>query len=266
MALRICTACGVRQPARDHCPICEDERQFVPEGGQQWTDAEALAAAHRVVWRQEAPGVHSLIMAPKFAIGQLAFLIEHPGGNILWDCITLLDEATRIRIDRMGGLMAIAVSHPHYYSAIAEWSRAFGAPVHVHADDGEWIQEPFEGLNLWRGETLSLGTDLTLIRCGGHFEGAQVLHAEHLGALFSGDVLQVVPDRAHVSFMRSYPNLIPLNAPAVRRVAAAVEPYDFDTVFGAFPGRTIATGGKQAVRRSAERYIRAISADGRDIR
>jgi len=260
MTARICLACGVQQPGdRDHCPICEDERQFVPEGGQQWTTGEALAQDHRVVWRQEAPGLHSLIMEPKFAIGQCAFLIEHPAGNILWDCITLVDDATRARIEGLGGLNAIAVSHPHYYSRIAEWGRTFGAPVYIHEDDAEWVQEPGEPIRLWRGETLPLGDGLTLIRCGGHFEGAQVLHVAHLDALFSGDILQVVPDRRHVSFMRSYPNLIPLNAAQVRRIAAAVEPYPFDTVFGAFPGRTIARGGKQAVRDSAERYIKAIS-------
>ena len=259
MTPRICLACGVQQPHREHCPICEDERQFVPEAGQQWTTAEALAGSHEVVWRQEAPGLHSLVMDPKFGIGQRAFLIEHPEGNILWDCITLLDDATRDRIAAMGGLKAIAISHPHYYSRIADWGRAFNAPVYIHQDDAEWVQEPGEPIRLWRGETLLLGDGLILIRCGGHFEGGQVLHAAHLDALFSGDILQVVMDRAHVSFMRSYPNLIPLNAAQVRRIVDAVEPCPFDTVYGAFPGRTIATGGKEAVRRSAERYIAAIS-------
>jgi glyoxylase-like metal-dependent hydrolase (beta-lactamase superfamily II) len=264
MTLRICTACGIQQSgAPDRCPICEDERQFVPEGGQRWTTAQALRTDHRVVWRDEGPGLHSLIMEPKFAIGQRAFLIEQPQGNILWDCITLLDEATRTRVNEMGGLRAIAISHPHYYSAIADWGRAFGAPVYVHADDAQWIQERADVLRFWEGETLSLGAGFTLIRCGGHFAGASVLHAAHAGegrgALFSGDTIQVVPDRAHVSFMRSYPNLIPLNAEAVRRIAAAVEPFPFDAIYGAFPGRTIATGARAALRRSAERYIRAIS-------
>jgi len=260
---RICLACGVQQPHRDHCPICDDERQFVPEAGQQWTTAESLVRTHKVVWRREAPGLHSLIMEPKFGIGQRAFLIEHADGNILWDCITLLDEATRERIAGLGGIKAIAISHPHYYSRIADWGLAFGAPVWIHQDDAEWVQEPGEPVRLWQGETLPLGEGLTLIRCGGHFEGGQVLHAAHMDALFSGDILQVVPDRRHVSFMRSYPNLIPLNAAAVRRIVAAVEPYDFDTVYGAFPGRTIPSRAKSAVHRSGERYIRAISADGK---
>ena len=269
MAKRICIACGVQQSHRpgdpDRCPICEDERQFVPEDGQQWTTMEALAASHAVAFREEVEGVLSLRMEPEFGIGQRAFLIRGPDGNILWDCITLLDDAARARIEALGGLAAIAISHPHYYSAIAEWGRAFGAPVHVHADDAEWIQEPDDCLRCWEGETLALGRETTLIRCGGHFPGAAVLHAPYVnggrGALFSGDTLQVAMDRRHVSVMRSYPNLIPVDVGTVRRVTAAVEPYDFDAIFGAFPGRTIHTGAKAAIRRSVARYVAAIAPD-----
>ena len=263
--MRICTACGVQQSEEgpEICPICADERQFVPVGGQQWTDAETLQATHKVVWREEAPGVHSLIMKPHFGIGQRAFLILHPEGNVLWDCISLLDHDSRSKIAEFGGLKAIAISHPHFYSAIAEWGRAFHAPVHVHADDAQWILQPDDMMRPWDGETLALSGGMTLIRCGGHFAGAAALHVPHLnggrGALFSGDTLQVVPDRAHVSFMRSYPNLIPLNAATVRRIVAAVEPYEFDAIYGAFPGRTIATDAKAAIRRSEERYVRAIT-------
>ena len=39
--------------------------------------------------------------------------------------------------------------------------------------------------------------------------------ADGRGALLSGDIVQVVPDRRYVSFMYSYPNLIPLPAAAV---------------------------------------------------
>jgi hypothetical protein len=264
MTTRICITCGIQQSgAPEHCPICEDERQFVPEDGQQWASAEALHAAHKVVWREEMPGVWSLLMEPRFGIGQRAFLIQGPEGTILWDCITLLDDATRERIDALGGIAAVAISHPHYYSAIADWGRAFDAPVYVHGDDAEWIRHPDDVLKFWQGETLPLVSGATMIRCGGHFDGASVLHVPHVnggrGVLFSGDTIQVVLDRQHVSFMRSYPNLIPLNAVQVQRIVGAVEPFDFDAIFGAFSGRTILSGAKQAIRVSAERYIRAIA-------
>ncbi|MBV9251958.1 MAG: hypothetical protein JO227_22295, partial [Acetobacteraceae bacterium] len=108
----------------------------------------------------------------------------------------------------------------------------------------------------------TLFAGLQLIRCGGHFAGGTVLHwaqgAEGRGALLSGDIVQVVPDRRWVSFMYSYPNYIPLGAAAVERIVEALEPFAFERIYGAFPKMTIKQDGKGALRRSAERYLRAI--------
>ena len=76
--------------------------------------------------------------------------------------------------------------------------------------------------------------------------------------MLSGDILQVVSDRRYVSFMYSYPNLIPLPAEAVRRITAAVEPFDFERIYGAWWGRVVQSNAKAAVQYSAERYIRAL--------
>ena len=142
---------------------------------------------------------------------------------------------------------------------MVEWSRAFGdVPVYLHADDREWVLRPDPCIELWEGETLDLGDGLTLIRCGGHFAGGQVLHYDR--TLLSGDIVQVIPDRTHVSFMYSYPNLIPLDAAAIRRIVAALEPFEFDRIVGAWWGRIVPADGKEIVRRSAERYLRAIGA------
>jgi hypothetical protein len=104
---------------------------------------------------------------------------------------------------------------------------------------------------------------MTLIRCGGHFAGGQVLHwaaAEGgKGALFGGDITMVAQDRRHVTFMYSFPNYIPLNATAVNRIAAAVDPYEFDSVYGAWTDRNLIGGGKQAFAQSVERYLKAIA-------
>ncbi len=219
---------------------------------------DALARDHRVEWTELEPGLHQLVISPHFAIGQRALLIETPAGNVLWDLIALLDAATTARIAGMGGLSAIAISHPHYYTTNRAWAEAFDCPVWLHADDAGWVQRPHPRLRHWTGETMALGPGLTLIRAGGHFSGGTVLHSEQgAGTLFSGDILQVTPDRM-VSVMRSYPNLIPVDAPTLRRVAAAVEPFAFDRIHGAFPGRTIAAGAKGAVERSIARYLRAI--------
>ena len=114
----------------------------------------------------------------------------------------------------IGGISAIAISHPHYYSSMIEWSRAFDCPVFLHAADRQWVMRPDPAIEFWEGETKEIGQGLTLIRCGGHFEGGTVLHwpggADGKGVILSGDILQVVEDRRWVSFMYSYPNLIPL--------------------------------------------------------
>ncbi len=78
------------------------------------------------------------------------------------------------------------------------------------------------------------------------------------GALLTGDIIQVVADRNHVSFMYSYPNYVPLSAAAVGRIVDAVAPFAFDRVYGAFWDAMIGRDGKAAVARSAERYQRAI--------
>jgi glyoxylase-like metal-dependent hydrolase (beta-lactamase superfamily II) len=179
---------------------------------------------------------------------------------VLWDCITLLDEEIGARVEELGGIAAIAISHPHYYSSMVEWARAFEATVHIHAADREWVMRPDERLDFWEGETRELGSGLTLVRCGGHFEGGTVLHWAGGNALLSGDIVQVVPDRRWVSFMYSYPNLIPLPAAEIERIVAALEAFEFDRIYGAWWGRVVAADGKAAVSRSAVRYLRAIGA------
>ncbi|HXF63940.1 MAG TPA: hypothetical protein VNK95_20110 [Caldilineaceae bacterium] len=267
MPYYICVTCGVQFAETDaepaHCPICEDERQYIGWGGQQWTTLEALQAGHHNRIKREEARLTGIGAYPSFAIGQRALLVQTDEGNLLWDCISLIDEPTIAAVKALGGVQAIAISHPHYYSSMVEWSRAFDAPVYLHADDSRWVMRPDPAIAFWQGETKPLFGGLTLIRCGGHFAGGTVAHwpagAEGRGALLVGDILQVVQDRRYVSFMYSYPNLIPLPARAVAQIVAAVEPYPFDRLYGAWWDRVVASDGKAAVRRSAERYIRAIA-------
>jgi hypothetical protein len=268
----ICDACGSQfapseQPPPS-CPICEDERQFVLPGGQRWTTLDALARGHFNCYRQYESGLIGIGTLPKFGIGQRALLLRAPSGNILWDCISFIDAATVEVVKGLGGLAGIAISHPHYYGTMVEWSRVFdGVPIHLHAADRQWIMRPDPVIELWEGETLALAPGVTLIRCGGHFAGGTVLHwaagADGRGALLSGDILQVIPDRNYVGFMRSYPNLIPLSAPAVAHIGATLAPFSFDVIYGAFFDRGAARGGKDVVKRSVERYIARISGDGK---
>ena len=267
MTLFICSTCGTQYPPSKappaSCPICTDERQYVPASGQSWTTLERLKSAHSNKFRRLAAGLTTIETTPAFAIAQRAILVQTPAGNVLWDCIALIDEATIDLVKGMGGLAAIAISHPHYYTTMVEWSRAFGGvPIHLHAADREWVMRADSSVQFWDGDTRLIAPGVTLVRLGGHFAGGTVLHwadwNDSRGVVLSGDVLQVVPS-GHVSFMWSYPNLIPLSAAKVQRIAERLEPFAFDAVYGAFSGRgQIDTKGKEIVAASVARYVARI--------
>ena len=263
----ICVTCGVQQeptmalPAR--CPVCEDERQYVRQGGQAWTTIDRLASeGHRVEIRELEPGLAGA--DPAVGIGQRALLVRTPGGNFLWDCFGYIDRAGVETIRAMGGIAGIAFSHPHFYGAMVEWSRAFGGcPIWIPSADRAWVQREDAAIAEWSG-TREVLPGVTLIQTGGHFEGSAVLHwaagAENRGALLVGDTITVVSDVRAVSFMRSYPNLIPLPAEDIRRIVAAVRPYAFERIYGGWWERVTQRDGKGAVERSARRYLKWIGA------
>ncbi len=266
----ICVQCGTQfaesaQPPPS-CPICEDERQFVRLDGQQWTTLERLAADHHNRLEDEAPQLLGIGSEPEFAIGQRALLLQSPGGNLLWDCISLLDQKTIAEVKESGGIRAIAISHPHFYSSMIEWAERFDSQIFLHAADRQWVMRKSPRIQFWEGTTLSLWDDLTLANCGGHFEGGTVLHwpagASGTGALLTGDIITVVQDRRYVSFMRSYPNLIPLGPAAIQRILETIEPFPFEQIYGGWWKANVSSDAKAAVTRSAERYLRAIASAG----
>jgi len=263
----LCVTCGTQFPAADHppqhCPICEDERQFIGLQGQHWTTLPQLQRTQRNMLHQEGEGIWGIATVPAFGIGQRALLIGTKQGNILWDCVSLIDSDTVALIKALGGIYAIAISYPHYYTSMVEWSRAFdGVPIYLHEDDRGWVQRPDANVTFWQGDIHSLEHGLTLIRVGGHFPGFQVLHSAEAengqGALFTGDQPQVCPDKRYVSFMYSYPNFIPLKAASVRRIVSTLEPFSFTKLYGAWPDFVVQGDAKEALRRSAERYLRAV--------
>jgi hypothetical protein len=258
----ICIACGTQYAAAGAppatCPICDDPRQYVPPEGQRWTTMAELGADHENAVREEGDLV-GIATDPSFAIGQRALLVPFGDSNLLWDCVSLLDDATAAEVERRGGLAGIAISHPHYYSSMVAWARRFDCPIHLHAADAEWVMRPDQAIAHWEGEQLDLGHDLTLIRGGGHFPGGTILHrADGAGSLLTGDIIQVIPDRTHVAFMWSYPNMVPLPETAVQGIGAAVEPFEYEAIYGAWWGRLIPSGATDVVRRSVERYGAAL--------
>jgi hypothetical protein len=257
----ICRTCGAQYEApRQDCPICLDERQYVGWDGQRWTSLEELRSeGFRGRVAEEGPSVVGIGCKPSFAIGQRALLLRSESGNILWDCTTYLDDDLVATINDLGGVSAIAISHPHYYATMVEWARAFSAPVFVHAADRQWVARLDPAITFWDGDRCQIAPGMTLVNAGVHFAGGAVLHwsggADRPAALFSGDIFQVVMDRRWVSFMYSYPNLVPERPSVVRRAVELLEPYPFERIYGAWWGRTVVSDGAASLRRSAVRYL-----------
>ena len=265
MVSYICSTCGVQlEDAKEplaSCPICTDDRQYVGRAGQQWTTLEKM---RRLGFKNRIEPVdddlHKIITNPSFGIGQRAFLVRTKSGNLLWDCITYIDDDTVTAVKRFGGIDAIAISHPHYYSSMVEWSEAFGgAPVYVHNLDRGWVQRKSPKITFWKGEKVSPLGGIELVKLGGHFDGSSVLYlragAHGKGVLLSGDTIAAVMDRRWVSFMYSYPNEIPLPARKVRAIASRIKPFKFANLYGAFEGGEIVGNADRVVQLSAERYI-----------
>lgn len=264
----ICVTCGVEfteteaHPAS--CFVCEDERQYVGWDGQKWTTMTQMKAdEYKNEVKDEEPGLTGIGITPSFSIGQRALLLQTEHGNVLYDCVSLLDDNAIEEIRARGGIQAICASHPHFYDAMVTYSHTFdNAPIYVPEADREFVMRPDPVIRYWDGKPLELLPGITLIQTGGHFPGSAVLHwpggADGKGALFSGDTFQVVQDRRYVSWMISYPNIIPMSAAEVRGVMDSVEGYKFDRIYGGWWRRNVMSDAKEAIRRSADRYIRRI--------
>src|SRR5438105_749509 len=94
MTAFICAACGTQYPPSETppaaCPVCTDERQYVPAAGQSWTTLEKLRSSHSNKFRRLATDLTTIETTPAFGIGQRAILARTPAGNVLWDCIALV--------------------------------------------------------------------------------------------------------------------------------------------------------------------------------
>lgn len=260
----ICRTCLNEYPdteaAPASCPVCADERQFVPPTGQRWTDQDELA---REGWTatltEREPDLWSLVVSPELGIGQHGLLLRTGAGNLLWDPPGVLDDYLVERVRALGGVSVLASSHPHLVGASVRWSRAFGGvPVLKHAADRGWITRPDPALRLWADDSEVL-PGVRLVHAGGHVAGSALVHwsggAEGRGVLLVGDTLAIGADLGSVFAMRSYVNGIPLPEPAIRRIVEVLEPYAYDRLYGAF-GRVLAGDARARVRGSLDRYLR----------
>ncbi len=261
----VCNTCGTQFPTDDKhkvttCLICDDPRQYVPPSGQSFVSLDALRSSGRSnVFTPIAADPERLIAIntqPKVAIGQRAILVRTPEGNVLWDCVTLLDDETIAKVKGLGGLKAIVISHPHYYSTHLEWARAFDCPVYLAAEDREWLtqQDASRQIFIAEAETRVFGTKV--LKLGGHFPGSMVMLFD--GRLLIADTFFATPSglgnwdadavgaargrplgMSSFAFMWSYPNMIPLAPDALQHMWAILKKYEFGSTHGAFPGMDI---------------------------
>lgn len=262
--IKLCATGGTSYDDGDNtlsrCRICEDERQYVPASGQAWIELETLVRTHVNKWQQHCGELLSIKTVPKFAIDQRAFLLLTPQGNILWDCIANLDAATKTLIAALGGIKAIAISHPHYYTTMQTWAEAFDARIYLHASDREWIMRDSPAITLWEGDALEILPAVRLLRLGGHFAGGTVLHwAKDDGIMLAGDIIQVTPGAHAVSFMWSYPNLLPLAAASVEKIVERLGDTPFEALYGAFEGQNVTKNARQIVLDSAQKYLACLN-------
>lgn len=266
MTRYICQTCGTQYaestapPAE--CPVCLDDRQYVGWAGQRWTTHDEIARKHQA--RIEMDGdLLGIGITPNFAIPQRALFLPTDAGNILWECTSLVDPQAIAALQARGGVARIVISHPHFYSSMAEWSDALGGvPILLHEADKAWVQRSSAHITFWQSDELKLSPTVSLYRCPGHFPGSTVLHwtagPHGKRILLSGDALHVVQDRRHVTFMYSVANYIPSHPDNVLEIQRRLRGLEFDDVYGYTWGLNIVGGGRQAVDESMERYFRAV--------
>jgi hypothetical protein len=274
----ICRTCANQHPPTPQppelCRICEDDRQYVPERGQEWTTlAELAAEGTRTSWREVEPGLHELVVTPSLGIGHRGLLVDTPAGGVLWDPPGYLDEEAVAFVRQRGGLLGIARSHPHLCGVLAEWSARFpdaegrGAPMWIPRRDARWVLRPGAAVREVE-DALELAPGVTLVRCGGHFAGSAVLHvaaaAGGRGALLVGDTLMVLPGGRRVSFMRSYPMLLPLPERYLDRLLTALDPLAYDRLHGAWTGSCVSADARRVVQDSAALYRRWLTGAAHD--
>lgn len=254
----LCSTCAVERASApadgELCPICADERQYVPRAGQAWTTVDELVAAgHRLVLGESEPGLASLHAEPGVGIGQTTQIVVSQRGGLIWDPPGLITDEAVDQVRALGPVAAIAASHPHMFGCQLDWAEALDVPVLVNEDDRDWLQRTGDRIRFWRGSH-RVTEEITLHQFGGHFTGASVAHwpgRDGRGVLLAGDTIFVNPNGTRAAFMRSYPNLIPLSAAVVRRIAEAARPLAFDRLYNNF-ARAIPRDAHRIVQDSAE--------------
>lgn len=266
----VCRTCGVEHGSTPPvCPICTDERQWVPRSGQQWATLDELSAeGMRARLDVLEEGLIGVSVSPTLGIGQHSKLICGPAGNVLWDPSGFVDEQAAAAVASHGEVVGIVASHPHMFGSQVQWSHLLGGvPVYVNAADAEWVMRRDPVIQTWSGR-FDVTSSVTLLQVGGHFPGSAVAcwrdGADGRGVLLVGDTVFPNPDGKTVGFLRSYPNRIPLSAAVVQRMATTLATLEFDRIYGLFTN-TIDSDARACIQYSAARYSAWVSGDHDDL-
>lgn len=172
----ICATCAVErdEPTPEVCPICSDERQYVPEDGQKWLTLDGLAQeGQQTLVKENEPGLIAIQTQPRVGIGQTTQLVATREGSLLWDPVGYVDDNAVEAVLERGPVLAIAASHPHMFGVQVEWShRLGGVPVLVADADRRWLGRNDPNIEYWSGsQTIAEG--LTLHQTGGTSRAAR---------------------------------------------------------------------------------------------
>lgn len=292
--LAVCFTCGTQFDAPlssppPNCPICDDPRQYVPPTGQAWTSLNNEASSqqnefttdphdsriHYITTKPTAPSKttipaglsESTSTTKQLGIGERAILLQTESGNVLWDLVAWLDEGTVDFIKSKGGLKAIVISHPHFWTTHLEWAHQFSCPIYLQEADKEWLQrEDKNGVRKFISGATEILPGVTAIQAGGHFDGSSFLHWDE--KLFIADTMMSVPsgfyhkDRlpgtTSFSFMWAYPNMIPLPPSKVLGIWRSIKGYEFESTYGGFMGQNVTRPDLKAqVLESAKIFLRS---------
>lgn len=261
----LCAGCGVESPVADGvCPICADERQYLPpDGVQRWTSiADEAVNGARIELVEREPGLWGLRQIAGVGIGQQAKILVTPAGGVMVDVPAFIDDAAVAAVREIGGVSHIIASHPHMYGVQSLWAAAFEATVWIAAADEAWLRVRPHRVRVVDGDAVVV-PGVHVSTPGGHFPGSLVVHAagaDGAGILLAGDTIFPTPD-GWVTFLRSFPNRLPMSAAVVRRVARHVtDRFRFARLYNNFEA-VVSADADQVVLRSADRYARWVSGE-----
>jgi hypothetical protein len=83
-----CSNCGFwqRRPVKPvSCPVCEDVRHVLPEGGFEFLSPEEVDGGVECSWEKVGDGIWRCVVEPKLGIGPSGYLVETESGNVAFE-------------------------------------------------------------------------------------------------------------------------------------------------------------------------------------